>query len=219
MKFQGKDKTVAILLAIFGGGLGLHRFYLGSVGMGIVYLFTGGLFGIGWLVDIIKIAVQKDWGAAPAVTAAPAAPVRSAAPTQQTGTTREYEIMGLFAHKQNLMQIGKQNRDWDLTDAQLVEKYAGQRKRVFRYYFSGDINVQLIPEPQNPHDPNCVGVYANGLRIGAVPAGDSVDVKKLLPHVVATKIDIKGGEFKLIENGYVEVNSFDYRGSVILALG
>lgn len=215
MKFQGKDKTVAIVLAILGGGLGLHRFYLGSVGMGIVYLFTAGLFGIGWLVDIIKIATSKEWGAAPA----PAAPVRSAAPAQQTGTTREYEIMGLFAHKQNLMQIGKQNRDWDLTDAQLVEKYAGQRKRVFRYYFSGDINAQLIPEPQNPHDPNCVGVYANGLRIGAVPAGDAVDVKKLLPHVVATKIDIKGGEFKLIENGYVEVNSYDYSGSVMIALG
>ena len=74
MKFQGKNKTVAIVLAILGGGLGLHRFYLGSVGMGIVYLFTGGLFGIGWLVDIIKIATQKDWGAAPTVTAAPAAP-------------------------------------------------------------------------------------------------------------------------------------------------
>ena len=220
MKFSGKDKTVAIVLAILGGGLGLHRFYLGSVGMGIVYLFTGGLFGIGWLVDIIKIATQKDWGTAPAVTAAPAARSGQTAPgAMQQGSVREFEIMGLFAHKQNLMQIGKQNRDWDLTDAQLVEKYAGQRKRVYRYYFSGDINVQLIPEPQNPHDPNCVGVYANGLRIGAVPAGDAVDVKKLLPHVVATKIDIKGGEFKLIENGYVEVNSFDYRGSVILALG
>jgi TM2 domain-containing membrane protein YozV len=42
-----------LLFAIFLGGIGVHRFYRGSIGMGILYIFTGGLFGIGWLVDII----------------------------------------------------------------------------------------------------------------------------------------------------------------------
>ena len=117
MKFNGKNKTAAILLAIFGGGLGLHRFYLGSVGMGIVYLLTAGLFGIGWLVDIIKVATQKDWGAVPAVTAAPAARSGQTAPgAMQQGSVREFEIMGLFAHKANIAKIGRQSADWDLTD-------------------------------------------------------------------------------------------------------
>lgn len=33
-----KNKTVAALLAIFLGGIGVHKFYLGSIGMGILYL-------------------------------------------------------------------------------------------------------------------------------------------------------------------------------------
>lgn len=51
-----KNKTVALLLCIFLGGLGAHKFYVGKVGMGIIYLFTFGLFGFGWIIDIILIA-------------------------------------------------------------------------------------------------------------------------------------------------------------------
>lgn len=51
-----KNKMVAVILAIFLGGLGVDRFYLGYTGMGILKLLTGGCFGILWLVDIIRIA-------------------------------------------------------------------------------------------------------------------------------------------------------------------
>ena len=52
-----KSKVVALLLCIFLGGLGIHRFYVGKIGTGILWFFTGGLFGIGTIVDIIMIAV------------------------------------------------------------------------------------------------------------------------------------------------------------------
>lgn len=51
-----KDKTVALLLCIFLGTYGAHRFYEGRIGTGILWLFTFGMFGIGWLVDVIRIA-------------------------------------------------------------------------------------------------------------------------------------------------------------------
>lgn len=62
-----KNKITALLLCIFLGWLGIHRFYVGKIGTGLLYLFTGGLFGVGWLIDIIMIAVGafKDQFALP----------------------------------------------------------------------------------------------------------------------------------------------------------
>jgi len=40
------------LVCLFLGELGVHRFISGRVGTGILWLFTGGLFGIGWFVDL-----------------------------------------------------------------------------------------------------------------------------------------------------------------------
>ncbi len=51
-----KSRLVALLLCIFLGELGVHRFYIGKIGTGILWLFTFGLFGIGWIVDIIMVA-------------------------------------------------------------------------------------------------------------------------------------------------------------------
>lgn len=55
-----KSKVTAILLCFFLGGLGAHKFYLGKTGMGILYLFTAGLFGIGTLIDFIKLLCMND---------------------------------------------------------------------------------------------------------------------------------------------------------------
>ena len=53
-----KDWLVTLLLAIFVGTLGVHRFYSKRIGTGILWLLTGGCLGIGWLVDIIMIATS-----------------------------------------------------------------------------------------------------------------------------------------------------------------
>ena len=56
---QNKSKLTALLLCIFFGGIGIHRFYTGKIGTGILWLLTGGCFGIGYVVDIIMIATGK----------------------------------------------------------------------------------------------------------------------------------------------------------------
>ena len=55
-----KNKWVAFLLCFFLGYIGAHKFYEGKVGMGILYLFTGGLIGIGWLIDTIALLFKPN---------------------------------------------------------------------------------------------------------------------------------------------------------------
>lgn len=54
-----KNFVAALLLCFFLGSLGVHRFYVGKIGTGILMLITLGGFGIWSLIDFIMIAVGK----------------------------------------------------------------------------------------------------------------------------------------------------------------
>jgi hypothetical protein len=45
-------------ICLLGGWFGLHKFIEGKVGLGILYLFTGGLLGVGWIVDTIIYLIK-----------------------------------------------------------------------------------------------------------------------------------------------------------------
>ncbi|MEN9989263.1 MAG: hypothetical protein RL508_242 [Actinomycetota bacterium] len=50
-----RNYSTAWILSLLLGSLGIDRFYLGYVGLGVLKLVTGGGFGIWWLVDLILI--------------------------------------------------------------------------------------------------------------------------------------------------------------------
>lgn len=54
-----KSRWLALAICYFLGFFGGHYFYVGKIGKGILYIFTAGLFGIGWIVDLIRIATGK----------------------------------------------------------------------------------------------------------------------------------------------------------------
>ncbi len=58
LQMKEKEIWVTYLLWFLFGFLGVHKFYLGKTGWGILYILTGGLFLIGWLVDIFTIPSQ-----------------------------------------------------------------------------------------------------------------------------------------------------------------
>jgi len=90
-------RLVALLLSVVGlfGVCGLHRFYVGKIGTGILWFLTGGLLGIGQIIDVIMIIAGqfKDRYGLPLIVwqdkeelkadkfkAKPAIPLRAAAP-------------------------------------------------------------------------------------------------------------------------------------------
>ena len=55
MEKSEKDWLTTLLLCIFLGGIGVHRFYVGKIGTGILQLLTAGGCGIWVLIDLIMI--------------------------------------------------------------------------------------------------------------------------------------------------------------------
>lgn len=56
MEVSDKSWVVTLILAIF---LPVHRFYVGKIGTGILYLITFGGLGIWYIVDIVMIILDK----------------------------------------------------------------------------------------------------------------------------------------------------------------
>lgn len=60
-KSADDQKIIDLLLCLLLGGLGIHRFMKGYTTSGVLWLCTGGLFGIGTIIDIIYIVTDKEW--------------------------------------------------------------------------------------------------------------------------------------------------------------
>lgn len=57
-QFKRDDIIVELLICFTFGLVGAHKFYKGKIKEGFVYLFTFGIFGIGWTIDIIKLIIE-----------------------------------------------------------------------------------------------------------------------------------------------------------------
>lgn len=55
-----KDKWVAFILCLLFGYFGAHKFYEGKILAGLIYLFTFGLFGFGWIIDCISLLLKPN---------------------------------------------------------------------------------------------------------------------------------------------------------------
>ena len=87
MNTKNMNKGAYFAVTFFLGFLGVHKFIDGKTGMGILYLLTCGLFGIGWLIDSIKALIMLFKNDTPAAPVAPAAPQGNATYSKIVGVT------------------------------------------------------------------------------------------------------------------------------------
>lgn len=57
---MAKNKWVSLLLCLFLGVIGAHKFYERRILLGIFYIFTGGLLGIGVMIDLMVLLFKPN---------------------------------------------------------------------------------------------------------------------------------------------------------------
>ncbi len=133
----------------------------------------------------------------------PAEPPKPMTPDQKGET---HKVAGTSYHQDAIKALGTKNPDFAKTkralqDTGLTDKW------VYEYDFAPQ-KVELLPEPDNPHDPKAIKVLADGVHIGYIKAGSCAHVHKLLDADQIARITcfIGGGKSKGLfpddEGGY-----------------
>lgn len=118
------------------------------------------------------------------------------------GNVKPYRVAGVTHYEENILSLGEENPDYDSSKSELVNcGLIGER--VYKYIFN-PTNVELQPEPDNPHDPNAVKVIVDGEHVGYIKAGSCAHIKKVLARdgIARIKCEIGGGPYKRVDEDY-----------------
>ena len=106
-----------------------------------------------------------------------------------------HRITGTSYHQDAIQAMGKKNPDFALTKRDLFKR--GLEEPVYEYTFKPK-KAELVPEPENHHDPNAIKVLVDGVHVGYIKAGSCAHIHKLLREDRIVKIvpTIYGGKSK-----------------------
>lgn len=109
-----------------------------------------------------------------------------------------FHVAGTSYREDAILSLAEENDDYNLSKKELIDD-GMEDERIYKYYFPA-MQSKLVPEPDNPHDPNAIKVLVNGVHIGYVKAGSCSHVKNLLASgkVSSYGVDIVGGPYKRV---------------------
>lgn len=203
---------VDFLITLFLGYLGVHKFKQGKKGLGFLYLFTFGLFGIGWIVDVI-VAARNLFTRPLTIASNQSSPAQSNASVSsalpRTGKKEHHRIAGTSYRQKEILSLGCVNPDFSLTKKELIDNNL-EGTTIYNYTFSPS-NIELVEEPDNEYDPNAVKVIIDGVHIGYIKKGSCSHVKNLIRSGKIQKIEatIRGGKSRLLYSEYDDEKNKD----------
>lgn len=111
-----------------------------------------------------------------------------------------------------------ENPDFKMTKAEIIE-CCMEDIDIYKYEpFYG--YADLVPEPDNPHDPNAIKVIVSNIHIGYVPAKRTKSIKKILDsnNVIAIGCEIFGGPYKVLpdESADIERGKSDIKSRICI---
>lgn len=115
---------------------------------------------------------------------------------------KKYKVTGTSHYTGNILELATENIDYDLSKKELVDE-GYDNERIYQYNFYPS-KTELVPEPDNPYDPNAVKVIVDDVLVGYIKAGSCTHILKVLKEDRIVKIDceIGGGNYKYL--GYDE---------------
>lgn len=127
-------------------------------------------------------------------------PTQQAAPEPAPDTkVVSHSVAGTYYRQEAILAMGRINPDYALNKRDLVKRWPDGVK-VYEYTFSPK-KAELVPEPENPHDPKAIMVLVDGVHVGYIKAGSCAHIHKLIRENRIQKIEPKifGGKYKLID--------------------
>lgn len=147
------------------------------------------LIGKALLAEINK---TKETPTTPTSAPTPAQPLKPAPKIEH------HNVAGTGFRREALLALGSENDDYTKTKRELIEDdIIGERVYKTDFYAN---RVELVPEPDNPHDPNAIKVVVDGQHIGYIKKGSCAHVRNLLENdaIKAMRCEIKGGRYKML---------------------
>lgn len=119
-------------------------------------------------------------------------------PIKQRTKMETHKVAGTSFRREAFESIGIPNSDYDMSASEAIEDY-DYGDRIYEYVFYA--HPALVPEPDNPHDPNAIRVEADGVHIGYIKAGSTAHIRKLMEtdRIKSMDIEIGGGRYKQLE--------------------
>ena len=117
---------------------------------------------------------------------------------------KRHQITGLRYRMGNVMALAKENPCYKLDKAAIIRK--GMTETYIHKYLFQNEPVELIQEPDNPHDPNAIKVVVAGKHIGYIKAGSCAHLNKVINEGRVEKVlcRISGGPYKAVFADVVE---------------
>ena len=118
-------------------------------------------------------------------------------PAQTDKKTVRHSVAGTSFRQDAILAMGKKNPDFALTKRDLFKR--GRETPVYEYTFNPK-KAELVPEPENPHDPNAIKVLVDGVHVGYIKSGSCAHLLKVIREDRIEKIEVRifGGKSKCL---------------------
>lgn len=162
----------------------------------------------------------KKFKSSPSVTPQPTAPIpptQAIPPAPVTDTKiKKYKVTGTSHYTENILTLASDNLDYKLTKKEMINE-GYENERIYKYEFY-PLKTELIPEPDNPYDPNAVKVIIDDVLVGYIKSGSCSHILKIIKENRIVKItsEIGGGKYKYLgydedeDSYYLENNDSPY---------